>query len=238
MNICIYSCNAMALCTVDAVCSGNLQHFNAGFGFGFDTMSQRGVVFALVSQPIALTCSCTHWCTVQVGVVQAGQASPFWARQQPKLLLKVTTAHPASLVQLVRDSEVAVAPRPRRTLAQQNVLKETDLKSAPASSQQEPVKSDIWLRLLVKLCLCSADSCICWSAWSALTHVQSHCFDTCSAIGLKASGTWLFIHSCGSACHISTFSIVQLQRSYIGQTPTLVPSLICIMACVHMTLES
>ncbi|KAL0051151.1 hypothetical protein WJX82_002808 [Trebouxia sp. C0006] len=83
----------------------------------------------------------------QVGVVQAGQAFPFWARQQTKLLLKVTTAHPASLVQLVRDSEVAVAPRPRRTLAQQNILKDTDLKSAPASSEQESAGSDTWLRL-------------------------------------------------------------------------------------------
>ncbi|KAA6429601.1 MAG: peroxisome biogenesis 1-like [Trebouxia sp. A1-2] len=83
----------------------------------------------------------------QVGVVQAGQAFPFWARQQTKLLLKVTTAHPASLVQLARDSEVAVAPRPRRALAQQNVLRDTDLKSAPASSQQESAGPDTWLRL-------------------------------------------------------------------------------------------
>jgi len=128
-------------------------------------------VFAHVSQPVAMTCSCTQVCTVQVGVVQAGQAFPFWARQQTKLLLKVTTAHPASLVQLVRDSEVAVAPRPRRTLAQQNVLKDTDLKSAPASSQQESAGPDTWLRLQVKLCLCYADSCVCWSTWSVLTYV-------------------------------------------------------------------
>ncbi len=103
---------------------------------------------------------------MQVGVVQAGQAFPFWARQQTKLLLKVTTAHPASLVQLVRDSEVAVAPRPRRALAQQNVLKDTDLQSAPASSEQESAGPDAWLRLQVKLCLCHADSCMCWSTWS------------------------------------------------------------------------
>ena len=110
-------------------------------------------MFAHISQPVALTCNCTEARTVQVGVVQAGQAFPFWARQQTKLLLKVTTAHPASLVQLVRDSEVAVAPRPRRTLAQQNILKDTDLKSAPASSEQESAGSDTWLRLQVKLCL-------------------------------------------------------------------------------------
>lgn len=120
-------------------------------------------VFADVFQPVALTCSCTQACTVQVGVVQAGQAFPFWARQQTKLLLKVTTAHPASLVQLARDSEVAVAPRPRRALAQQNVLRDTDLKSAPASSQQESAGPDTWLRLQVKLCLCYADSCMSWS---------------------------------------------------------------------------
>ena len=145
-------------------------------------------MFAHVCQPVALTCSCTQACTVQVGVVQAGQAFPFWARQQTKLLLKVTTAHPASLVQLVRDSEVAVAPRPRRTLAQQNVLKDTDLKSAPASSEQESAGPDTWLRLQVKLCLCHADSCMCWSTWSVLTRVQLQCIDCRSTFHLHAIG--------------------------------------------------
>lgn len=166
----------------------------------------RQIVFVHVSQPVVLTCSCTQVCTVQVGVVQAGQAFPFWARQQTKLLLKVTTAHPASLVQLVRDSEVAVAPRPRRTLAQQSLLKDTHLKSAPASLHQESGGPDTWLRLQVKLCLCYADSCMCWSTWSVLIFVLLQCIDTHSALHVNGSR------------HLNASATVQAQRSAYSQT--------------------
>lgn len=95
---------------------------------------------------------------MQVGVVQTDQAFPFWVRQQTVLLLKVTTAHPASLVRLVPGAEVAVAPRPRRPFVQHNVLKDTDLNAAPAACQQEPACTDTWLRLQVRLCMCNTAS--------------------------------------------------------------------------------
>jgi len=72
-------------------------------------------------------------------------------RQQTVLRLKVTTAHPASLVRLVSGAEVAVAPRPRRALTHQNVLKDTDVNHAAASAQPgaEETAADTWLRLQV-----------------------------------------------------------------------------------------
>ena len=86
---------------------------------------------------------------MQVGVVQLGQAFPFWARKQIKLLLKVSTAHPASLVRLRSGSEIAVAPRPRRHLGHQPVIKDSDLKQAMMSTEQDDEHEDTWLRLQV-----------------------------------------------------------------------------------------
>ncbi|KAL3142931.1 hypothetical protein ABBQ38_003216 [Trebouxia sp. C0009 RCD-2024] len=84
----------------------------------------------------------------QVGVVQTGQAFPFWVRHQSVLYLKVTTAHPASLVRLVAGAEVAVAPRPRRALHQQSMMSEADLNATPAAaSKEQPQCGDVWLRL-------------------------------------------------------------------------------------------
>ena len=71
-------------------------------------------------------------------------------RHQSVLYLKVTTAHPASLVRLVAGAEVAVAPRPRRALHQQAVVSEADLNSPPgAASQEQQQCGDTWLRLQV-----------------------------------------------------------------------------------------
>lgn len=84
----------------------------------------------------------------QVGVVQTGQAFPFWVRHQSVLYLKVTTAHPASLVRLVAGAEVAVAPRPRRALHQQSIATEADLIATPAAPSQEQQQcGNTWLRL-------------------------------------------------------------------------------------------
>ena len=92
----------------------------------------------------------------QVGVVQLGQAFPFWVRHQTVLRMKVSTALPASLVRLVPGSEVAVAPRPRRTLAQQNALQSSDVQTtapaaAAAAQEEEADQTDVCLRLQVKL---------------------------------------------------------------------------------------
>ena len=83
-------------------------------------------------------------------MVQTGQAFPFWVRQQSVLYLKVTTAHPASLVRLVTGAEVAVAPRPRRALHQQNQVAEADLnRESAAASQEQQQGGECWLRLQV-----------------------------------------------------------------------------------------
>ena len=83
-----------------------------------------------------------------------GQAFPFWVRHQSVLYLKVTTAHPASLVRLVAGAEVAVAPRPRRALHQQSAVSEADLNATPTAAAQEQQQcGDIWLRLQVSCCL-------------------------------------------------------------------------------------
>ena len=101
----------------------------------------------------------------QVGVVQVGQAFPFWVRHQTVLRMKVSTALPASLVRLVPGSEVAVAPRPRRTLAKQNALQSSDVQTtapAAAAQEEEAHQTDVCLRLQVKVssaCLCPLCRC-------------------------------------------------------------------------------
>lgn len=96
------------------------------------------------------SCDCAG---VQVGVVQTGQAFPFWVRHQIVLYLKVTTAHPASLVRLVAGAEVAVAPRPRHALHQQSMVSETDLNATLAAASLEQQQcGDVWLRLQVSCC--------------------------------------------------------------------------------------
>ena len=81
-------------------------------------------------------------------MVQSGQPFPFWVRQQSVLQLKVTSAEPASLVRLVAGAEVAVLPRPRHTLAQQNVLKDAVVTGSPAPEHTSE-RPDTWLRLQV-----------------------------------------------------------------------------------------
>ena len=79
--------------------------------------------------------------------MELDQPFPFWVRKQIKLLLKVTTAHPGSLVRLVAGSEVAVAPRPRRHFGQQAVITDSEFKHDGVSENDEP--ADTWLRLQV-----------------------------------------------------------------------------------------
>lgn len=87
---------------------------------------------------------------LQVGVVQVGQAFPFWVRQQTVLQLKVSTALPASLVRLAVGAEVAIAPRPRRTLAQQKALLPGASSTSSQSGSAED-QADTWLRLQVDI---------------------------------------------------------------------------------------
>lgn len=92
-------------------------------------------------------------------MVQVGVAFPFWVRQQTMLQMKVSTALPASLVRLAAGAEVAVAPRPRRTLAQQNALQAShaqmasaaDADTVAAALSDTPEQPDICLRLQVRL---------------------------------------------------------------------------------------
>ena len=122
----------------------------------------------------------------QVGVVQVGQAFPFWVRHQTVLRMKVSTALPASLVGLVPGSEVAVAPRPRRTLAQQNALQSGDVQATAAAALEEQADhTDVCLRLQVKLSSLSMSETGLVSVNLVLLRIH-YCWDICQLLVVAA----------------------------------------------------
>lgn len=76
------------------------------------------------------------------------------------LQMKVSTALPAALVRLAVGAEVAIAPRPRRTLAQQHALESSDVQAAADATTDEVADHpDTCLRL--QACTATVLSALC-----------------------------------------------------------------------------